>query len=95
MTQNPYPYSFDCVGVFCPLPLAGEEEHEDVHSLRGGTEDQPGSSATKRRTRQIFKSLAKKVIFRPFGRFVVDVSDSIIVACDNMNHCKVSPISYV
>lgn len=77
MTQNPYPYSFDCVGVVRPLPLAGEEEHEDVHSLRGGTEDQLRSSATKRRTRQIFKSPAKKVIFWHFGRFVVNVTLSM------------------
>jgi hypothetical protein len=95
MTQNPYPYSFDDVVVFILLPLAGEEEDEDVHSLREGTEDQAGSSATKKRARQIFKSPAKKVIFMPVGRFVVDVSDAITFACDNMNHCKVSPISCV
>ena len=50
--------------------LADEEEDVDVHSLRGGIEDLPGSSATKRRIRQIFKSPAKKVIFMPFCRFV-------------------------
>ena len=40
---------------------ADEEEDEDVHSLRHGTGDRLGSSATKRRSRQIFKSLPKKV----------------------------------
>jgi hypothetical protein len=28
-------------------PLADEEEDEDVHSLRGGTSDMPGSSVNK------------------------------------------------
>jgi hypothetical protein len=83
------------VVVFLPLPIAGEEEDEDVYSLRGGREDQAGSSATKKRPRQIFKSPAKKVIFMPVGRFVVDVFDAITIACGNMNHCKVSPISCV
>ena len=95
MIQNPHLYSFDCVSVFRHLPLTGEEEDEDVHSLRGVTEDQPGSSATKRRMQQIFKSPAKKIILKPFARFVVNVSLSIIFACDNINHCKVNPISYV
>lgn len=53
-------YALDCVVGF---PLADEEEDEDVHSLRECTKDLPGSSATKRRTRQIIKSLAKKVVF--------------------------------
>jgi hypothetical protein len=51
-------------------PLADEENDEDVHILRGGTSDLPRSSATKECTRQIFKSLAKNVIFMPSCRFV-------------------------
>jgi hypothetical protein len=41
--------------------IADEEEDEDVHSLRHATGDRLGSSATKRRSRQIFKSPPKKV----------------------------------
>ena len=46
-------------------PLADEEEDQDVLTRRGGISDQPRSSATKRRNRQLFKSPAKKVIFMP------------------------------
>ena len=72
-----------------------KEEDEDVHSLRGGTENLPGSSATKRRSRQIFKSPPKKVIFMFFSYVCLKISDVVFSRCESMNHCKVTQFSCV
>ena len=72
-------------------PRADEQEDEEGHSLRGGTEDPPRSSATKRRKAQIFKSPIKKVICWPTCWFVymsksVDIDprcESVTCLCED------------
>ena len=62
--QLGHPRCHDITNSVVKIPLADEEEDVDVHQVRHGTEDPPGSSATKRRSRHLFKSPAKKVILK-------------------------------
>lgn len=64
--QPGHPRCHDITNYVVNIPIADEEDAE-VNPVRQGTEDPPGSSATKRRSRHLFKSPAKKVILKLSG----------------------------